>query len=145
MSLLLYKPKVVIETEYLPGTIDTVYVAGDTSETEVKESYSGGTISHPLPILPVQDEAYFSEIFIDKDLFLTVNVTTYPAADSVHINYFADLTHRSYERTDTLFITQIDTLVKAVPVYESRAFYDSFEFGFGTAAAIVAAVILIIK
>lgn len=145
MSLLFHKPVVTTGNELVEGIQDTVYVPGDTVYVEVKTQHSGETISQPLPILPIKDEAYFSEMFLDDDLFLTVNVTTYPAADSIHIKYFADLMHRSYERTDTVFITRIDTLVKAAPVSESRPFFDSFEFGFGTAATIVAAIILIIK
>lgn len=139
-------PPQIITSQVIDGTPDTTLSAGVGSVTIEQEKYSEAKIAYPLPILPIKDEAYFSEMFSEENLNLQIDVITYPAADSIDLKYFSEIKHRSYERVDTVFISRVDTLIRTVQLRPGqKAFYDSFEFGFGTAAAIIATILIIFK
>lgn len=132
----------VADTIFLPGRIDTVKVPIVKNES-----------FYLKPANTRQDSSLFEKtLMLDNpserpletsSAEIHLAITTYPAADSIKLNFLSKIEARELFRTDTLMIFRVDTLKINVP--EPTAFYDNFETGFGVAASLIAIILFLIK
>ncbi|MCS7054455.1 MAG: hypothetical protein NZM09_12100 [Ignavibacterium sp.] len=143
----LIKPsKTITGATLTQGKTDTVYIAGKTDTIKIYKKIKGSSTEIPVNASP-QTSLFEKKIFIEAknetkaDVNITIN--TYPACDSITLDWFANIEAKQLERVDTIKITKIDTL--QVFIEKPQAFYDTFEFGFGTAVAAVLTIFLLTK
>jgi hypothetical protein len=134
--------------ELLQGIPDTNYVRGDSILIETEKQYSGRVSSSRSPsngslTLREPEEGVYKQPFSFKedDYNLDVIVQAEGNVTNIDVEYFLTIKSKEVFRVDTLKIFRVDTL-KTV-VVEEHPFYDSFEFGFSTAAVITLTLILI--
>lgn len=125
------------DTVFVQGKTDTVYISIVNQGKEVLKPQEGSDDKTTLfeKTINVTDNSVTGWIDLD--------IKTYPAVDSIQLDWFMSLEAKSFERVDTIKIFRVDTL--KVPFEKPRVFYDNFETGFGTAATIIAVLLLIIK
>lgn len=132
----------VADTIFLPGRIDTVMVPVVKNESEdlkPANTWKDSSLFEKTLILDNSSERPIETISAEIHLA----ITTYPAADSIKLDWLSKIEARGLFKTDTLMIYRVDTLKINVP--EPTAFYDNFETGFGVAASLIAIILFLIK
>jgi hypothetical protein len=129
--------------ELITGKTDSNYVKGKTVEKlEVRSQKSEEILK------PVTGDSSYSvfkktiETEYSKEL---IEITTFPAVDSILLKRLASVEYRSAERVDTLFINRVDTLKQTEVIEEPRAFYDNFWAGSSVTAILILAITLLIN
>lgn len=125
------------DTVFVQGTPDTVYVTIVNQGIEILKPQQGSDDKTTLfeKTINVTDNNVTGWIDLD--------IKTYPAVDSIQLDWFMSLEAKSFESVDTIKIFRVDTL--KVPFEKPRMFYDNFETGFGAAATLIAVLLLLIK
>lgn len=130
---------------YLFGKTDSLLKAGKQDTTIVKVPYPV-YIERPTGVDYGKDSTHYM-VSNDKG---RVEVTTYPATDSVKIEIEPIVIEKHISRIDTLFITRVDSLIVQrvdtlkITVKEDRPFYDHWEVGAAgaTVVAIITAILI---
>lgn len=130
----------------IEGKPDTNSVQGKPDTISTSIFNQGNEILKPQQGSDEKTALFDNTINVNDDNvtgWIDLNIKTFPAVDSIQLDWFMSLEAKSFERVDTIKIFRVDTL--KVPFEKPRMFYDNFETGFGAAATLIAVLLLIIK
>lgn len=131
------------------GRADTVYIKGETDTLIIDEtSYNKETLTAEKKF---DDSTLFEKKIIFEDSLpqvklnqeIDLNIITYPACDSIKLDWNRLLTIRGFDQKDTIKIFRIDTLM--VNVEKPRMFYDNFETGLAVGSTIFTIIFLLLN
>lgn len=131
------------------GRADTVYIKGKTDTLIIdKTSYNKETL---IAEKEFDDSTLFEKKIIFEDSLpqvklnqeIDLNIITYPACESLMVDWNRLLTIRAFEKTDTIEIFRIDTLM--ITVEKPKMFYDNFETGLAVGSIIFTIIFLLLN
>lgn len=115
-----YNPPQPPNVEYVQGPERTVFVQGKTDTVIRFVRYSGKVSSRD------KISVFNKEIPVNESDTVQLSLKTYPSVDSLDFSYFLKMSIRDTKKTDTLFVSQIDTVktTQIVEVGKPKRFYE---------------------
>lgn len=117
-----HNPPAPPNIEYVQGPERTVYIQGKT-DTVFRTIKAKGS---QLSALSSQQSSFAKAIPINDTDTLQLTVKTFPAIDSIDLSYVFKIKIRDTHRTDTLYLSRIDTvrIAETMQASSPKRFYE---------------------